>query len=124
MPPKTALLSIVIIKNNLHLWIRNQKGKPTMKKGESYDLNLSEQNKGYIIDLSKRDLELWLDSFHPVLLVLFDAQNEQAYYTDLQTYFQKNRILLKNVRKFVRVYFSPEAIFDKLAIHNLQNIYK
>jgi Domain of unknown function (DUF4365) len=77
------------------------------------NIQLSEQHKGYIVDLSKRDLELWLDSFHPVLLVLFDAQNEIAYYTDLQTYFEKNRILLKNGRKFVRVYCSNEAIFDK-----------
>jgi Domain of unknown function (DUF4365) len=88
------------------------------------NVQLSEQHKGYIVDLSKRDLELWLDSFYPVLLILFDAQNEIAYYTDLQTYFEKNRIFLKNVRKFVRVYCSTEAVFDKTAIHNLQKIYK
>ena len=54
-------------------------------------------------DLSKRDLELWLLSKLTVLLVLYDAQTEIAYYIDLQEYFKENRILLKDVVKYVRV---------------------
>jgi Domain of unknown function (DUF4365) len=54
-------------------------------------------------DLSKRDLELWLLSKLTVLLVLYDAQTEIAYYIDLQEYFNENRILLNDVVKYVRV---------------------
>jgi hypothetical protein len=54
-------------------------------------------------DLSKRDLELWLLCKLTVLLVLYDAQTEIAYYIDLQDYFNENRILLKDVVKYVRV---------------------
>ena len=54
-------------------------------------------------DLSKRDLELWLLSKLTVLLILYDAQTEIAYYIDLQEYFEENRLLLKDVVKYVRV---------------------
>jgi hypothetical protein len=37
----------------------------------------------------------------------------------LQAYFKKNRMLLKNVRKFVRIYFSQISIFDTKAVQDL-----
>jgi hypothetical protein len=83
-------------------------------------LQFSTQNGGFIIDLSKQDLELWLDSLVPVLLILYDAQKEIAYFTDLQTYFNKNNIALKNVRKFVRIFLPSTSIFDKSAVQELQ----
>ncbi len=82
----------------------------------------SPQNSGFIVDLSKRDLELWLKSALPVLLILYDAQLEIAYFTDLQTYFNANKLLLKNVRKFVRIYLLPQFVFNTAAIKELQNI--
>jgi Domain of unknown function (DUF4365) len=82
----------------------------------------SPQNGGFNVDLSKRDLELWLKSVLPVLLILYDAQLEIAYFIDLQTYFNENRLLLKNVRKFVRIYLPPQSIFNTQSIKALQNI--
>jgi Domain of unknown function (DUF4365) len=38
--------------------------------------------------LDRRDLELWLNQVLPVILVLFDAQQEQAYWLYLQQYFE------------------------------------
>jgi imidazolonepropionase-like amidohydrolase len=84
------------------------------------NIQLSTQKQGFIVDLSKQDLELWLESHYPVLLILYDAQKEVAYFTDLQTYFNENRILLQNVRKFVRIFLSPQSIFTKTTIHGLQ----
>ena len=81
---------------------------------------LSSQKGGFIIDLSKQDLELWLESFYPVLLMLYDAQKEVAYFTDLQSYFNENRILLKNVRKFVRIYLPPQSVFTTTIVLELQ----
>ena len=86
-------------------------------------IELSPQKAGFIVDLSKRDLELWLKSHYPVLLILYDAQQEIAYFIDLQTYFNENRLLLKNVRKFVRVFLPPTSVFDKAAIKELQKNY-
>ena len=75
---------------------------------------------GFRLDLSKQDLERWLSIGLPVLLILYDAQGDIAYFTDLQTYFNENRHLLKNVRKFVKVFLSPKSVFNKSAIQALQ----
>ena len=83
------------------------------------NIQQSRENDTFTFDLSKRDLELWLNSVNPVILILFDAQKEVAYFIDLQSYFKKNRISLKNIRKFVRVYLPFKAVFDSLAIQNL-----
>jgi Domain of unknown function (DUF4365) len=77
---------------------------------------LSNQNKGCIFDLDKRDLELWLSDIRPVILILFDAKKEIAYFINLQIYFQENRKDLANVRKFVRVYLPQTAILDAISI--------
>lgn len=83
----------------------------------------SPQNDGFIVDLSRRDLELWLQSRLPVLLILYDAQKEIAYFTDLQTYFNENRLSLRNVRKFVRIYLPSQSVFNTTAIKQLQKKY-
>jgi Domain of unknown function (DUF4365) len=84
------------------------------------NIELSLEKGGFIIDLSKRDLELWLESLYPVWLVLYDAQKEVAYFTDLQTYFNENRILLQNVRKFVRIYLPQQSVLTTTIILELQ----
>ena len=93
-----------------------------LKSTDSIQLSLPKL--GYIVDLSKRDLELWLNSKYPVLLILYDAQQEIAYFVELQTYFNENRLLLKNVRKFVRVFLPQKSVFDKTAIQKLQVTFK
>ena len=87
-------------------------------------IQLSIINESFVFDLSKRDLELWLYNPTPVLLILFDAQKEIAYYIDLQAYFKKNRVSLKNVRKFVRVYINQNAIFNATIIQELRKSLK
>jgi hypothetical protein len=88
------------------------------------NIQYSNPKAGFVFDLSKQDLELWLYSMNPVLIILFDAQKEIAYFIDLQAYFKKNRIVLKNVRKFVRIYFSQTAIFDTKAVQDLRTSLK
>ena len=86
-------------------------------------IQLSTDKVGFIIDLSRRDLELWIKSNYPVLLILYDAQGDVAYFADLQTHFEENRLLLKNIRKFVRIFLSPKSIFNNRAIQKLQKKY-
>jgi hypothetical protein len=88
------------------------------------NITYSNIHSGYVVDLSRRDLELWLNSFHPVLVILFDAQNEISYFVDLQAYFKENKLLLKNVRKFVRVFIPQNAVFINNAIRQLQIFFK
>jgi hypothetical protein len=87
-------------------------------------IQFSNEKAAFVFDLSKQDLELWLYSTNPVLIILFDAQKEIAYFIDLQAYFKKNRMLLKNVRKFVRIYFSQISIFDTKAVQDLRTLLK
>jgi Domain of unknown function (DUF4365) len=67
-------------------------------------------------DLNMRDLEFWLSTDRPTLLILFDAQKETAYFIDLEIYFQKNRESLSKVHKFVRVYFPIHQVFNTQAV--------
>jgi hypothetical protein len=80
--------------------------------------------KVFTFDLSKQDLELWLYNRNPVILLLFDAQKELAYYIDLQAYFNKNRTSLQNIRKFVRVYIPETAVFETKAVVELRKQFK
>ena len=67
-------------------------------------------------DLSKRDLELWLLGNTTLLVLLYDAQDEVAYYLDMQDYFERNRLKLGQIEKFLRVSipigntFTPESV--------------
>jgi len=48
--------------------------------------------------IGKKDLELWLKQILPVILVLFDAQNEKAYWVYLQLYFEQRNISLDSIQ--------------------------
>ena len=69
-------------------------------------IKYSELHLGYECSLSKRDLDTWLDSSNPVLLILYDAQEDVAYYLELLDYFRVNRHLLRKIKKFVQVFFA------------------
>lgn len=80
--------------------------------------------RSFTFDLSKQDLEFWLYNTNPVIIVLFDAQKEVAYFMDIQDYFRKNRLALRNVRQYIRVYFPENAIFDTKIILELRKLLK
>lgn len=62
---------------------------------------LTKNESALLFDLSKRDLELWLFETVPVVLIIYCANWDKAYYVELATHFKKNRIDLKKVIKFV-----------------------
>ena len=64
---------------------------------------LSSNKKTVIFDLSKRDLELWLSGSIKLILVLYDAEKEMAYYIDLQDYFKREGILFDKIKSIVVV---------------------
>lgn len=83
-------------------------------------LRFSKQKNGYILKLDKRDLELWLDEDMPVVVVLYDAQNDTGFYLDLEAYFRENRFLLKDMHKFMRVYIPADNHFTPESVKNLR----
>ncbi len=76
----------------------------------------------FVFDISKRDLELWCNSDIPVVLILYDAQKEVAYYIDILYYFQKDGINLNKIRKFVRLRFSQKDIWTPQIVIKLRHI--
>lgn len=88
---------------------------------KSTDLIKSNLKEGLIkFDLSQRDIEAWLLAPTVVLLLVYDAQTEVAYYLDLQDYFHENRKQLKNLKKYTRVNIPINNIFTPEAMLNLR----
>jgi hypothetical protein len=85
-------------------------------------LKIASDRTAYTFDVSKRDLELWLQNPVVVLFLLYDAQKEVAYYLDLQDYFLKDGILLEKIRKFVRIYIPFGNIWNRQAIIELRHL--
>lgn len=82
-----------------------------------------ERKEGFGFDLSIRDLELWLEGSVPVLMILYDAVLEKAYFVDLQPHFNGNPVLLQNVRKFVRLFIPTSNLFEPQAIQKIRDHY-
>ena len=82
----------------------------------------SKKDKVLLFDLSKRDLELWLFETVPVVLVLYCANWDKAYYVELATHFKKNRIDLEKVVKFVRIKISLSNVFDIEAVKIIRDL--
>ena len=79
----------------------------------------STKKKTISFDLSKRDLELWLLSTTKLLVVLYDAQQEIAYFIDLQDYFRENSVQLNKIRKYFRVNIPLANLFNA---HNIKQL--
>ena len=76
----------------------------------------------FTFDLSIRDLQMWLRTTTPTLLILFDAQAEIAYYINLQDYFRINAETLQKVNKYIRVYLPSHQIFNKESVLDLRKM--
>ena len=76
----------------------------------------------FACDVSKRDLELWCFSDITVILVLYDAQKEIAYYMDVLEFYKKDGIDLDKIRKFVRLKIPVKDIWNPQAAIKLRHI--
>ena len=83
-------------------------------------MSISSDGASIKFDLPKRDIESWLLSFYPVLLVVYDAQKEMSYFVDLQDYFKTNRIQLNSVKKYIRILLPIKAIFSTTTVRHLR----
>jgi hypothetical protein len=81
-----------------------------------------EQKNAFAFDLSKRDLELWLYEKVPVLIILYDATTDTSYFIELQEYFNKHKLELQNISKFVRIYIPLTNVFDVAAVQFVRQL--
>ncbi len=87
-------------------------------------IKFSEKKQSVNFDLSKRDLELWLLDTNKMLLMLYDAQKEVAYFEDLQIYFKNNKLNLKKESKFVRISIPTSNLLSVKSIQNIRLLLK
>jgi uncharacterized protein YhdP len=52
-------------------------------------LSLLQDNETIVLSVERSDLEYWLNERFPVILVMYDAQNDVAYWLYIQSYFQQ-----------------------------------
>ena len=80
---------------------------------EHYQLKSGE----FSFPLERQDAELWLNQMMPVILILFDAQNEKAYWLYLQRYFGQHKLSLNLIQtKRFSVHFNEKNQVDDNAI--------
>lgn len=51
-------------------------------------LPLINQNTIISFPVDKKDIDLWINEFNPVILVVYDAINKKGYWINIQSYFQ------------------------------------
>ncbi len=71
----------------------------------------------FVFDFSKNDIENWLNSQLLVLLVIYEAGTDTAYFIDVAAYFRVNRNVLGRANKYVRLYFTSANVFDQWALN-------
>lgn len=80
------------------------------------------QKNAFAFDLSKQDLELWLYEKVPVLIILYDATTDTSYFIELQEYFNKHKLELQNISKFVRIYIPLDNVFNAAAVQFVRQL--
>lgn len=79
------------------------------------------REEGFSHALEKAHLDIWLGEPMPVIVVLFDAQNEVAYWVYLQAYFEQKDISLPSNQKTFTIYFDQNNLVSKDAVRKWQN---
>jgi len=65
---------------------------------------------GYSYSFENEHLEIWTNEPMPVIIVLFDAANEIAYWTYLQAFVRKTGIRTKSGKKTFTIRFSENNV--------------
>ena len=67
--------------------------------------------------VQRSDLVRWLAEQQPVILVLYDAKHERAYWLYVQAYFESlPRFRLSSIGRSTTVHFSAQDVVDEATI--------
>ena len=78
------------------------------------------REEGFSYALEKVHLDIWLNEPMPVIVILFDAQNEVAYWVYLQAYFEQKGVSLPATQKTFTIYFDQHNIVSIDAVKKWQ----
>jgi len=82
------------------------------------NLNLIHQNTVVSFPVDKRDLDLWLKEFNPVILVIYDVTKNVGYWLYIQAYFQAIAgFTLANVGQTINVNIPISAKIDNASMN-------
>ena len=86
-------------------------------------LTLRENGQVGALVIQKSDLDYWLGELLPIMLILYDAQAETAYWLHIQDYFQKQKEFdLNLVGKTVTVYMNTADVVNVQTIREFARI--
>ncbi len=70
--------------------------------------------------LSRRDSRLWLNENYPVILIVYHASRDRAYWVDIQDDFRgKNSLHLFGGGKTLNMQISTSQVLDRRAVHQI-----
>jgi hypothetical protein len=70
--------------------------------------------------IRRRDLKLWLGENYPVILVLYNAPRDRAYWLNVQEFFSgARRLALFGAGETVDVQISASQVLDRRAIQEI-----
>jgi len=76
-----------------------------------------ERKEYFSYQVEKAHLEIWLNEPMPVIIVLFDAEKEIAYWTYIQAYFEEKCISLETInQETFTIHFEKKNIVNTKAI--------
>ncbi|MEN8221517.1 MAG: DUF4365 domain-containing protein [Pseudomonadota bacterium] len=75
-------------------------------------------NSKVAFSVSTKDLNLWLEEPMPVILILYDAIQKEAYWLYVQAYFEKHKINLN--QKYITVYFDMKNALNEETINQFR----
>ena len=82
-------------------------------------LRITKDKSAIAFSIHRSDLELWLLEPMPCMLIVYDAQMEQAYWLYLQAYFEKiTDFNLSEMGETMTVYIPTKNILNQEAIRN------
>ena len=87
--------------------------------------NLVVLKDGQTISLSveRADMEFWLREWLPVILIVYDAQADLAYWVHVQSYFREQpELVLSLIGDTVTVHFTRADTVDKAAMYRFAKI--
>lgn len=75
---------------------------------------------GYSYSFEREHLKIWINEPMPVIIVLFDAVNEEAYWVYLQSFIKKTGIPTDSGKKTFTIHFSKNNVVDTEAVRKWQ----
>ena len=93
--------------------MENEAVKIQMKATDNLKLLQGGKTVSFSVECS--DLRLWNDELMPVVLVVYDAQQEIAYWVHIQEYFDY-KVFEAGTRKTLNIRISKDNVLDEAAI--------